>query len=90
MKKKDALELRRGDRVWFGDTRCMKDHRFRYSGLVERVTENGGVLVELLWDNEDPRPWWCRPVSDWDRPEKWTGHHHIYRHEPWTGRRLSE
>jgi hypothetical protein len=43
MKKQDALKLRRGDRR----------HRFRYSGLVERVTEDGGVLVELLWDDQD-------------------------------------
>jgi hypothetical protein len=67
----------------------MKDHRFRYSGLVEKVTPSGGVLVELLWDDQDPRPWWCRAWDDWDRPEKWTAYDHIYRVEPWTGWRLS-
>jgi hypothetical protein len=82
MDKRTALRLRRGDRVWFGDTRCMKDHRFRYSGLlVEPFSRH--------WRDSAPEP----DVSDvlfyenWQDcgPDEWIPCQWIYR-EAWLWR----
>jgi hypothetical protein len=89
MDKRSSRRLRPGDRVWYGDTRCMKDHRSRASGRVLRVTDDGGILVEVIGPGDDPRPWWARAWDDCDRREEWLGYHHIYDHEPWAGMRLT-
>jgi hypothetical protein len=67
----------------------MCDHRWQRRGIVEKVTENGGILVEVVPRDTDDRPWWVRPLKDWDRAQEWTAYDHIYRHEPWTGLRIS-
>jgi hypothetical protein len=88
MDLRSALRLRPGDLVRYGDTRCMQHHRRRGSGRVLRVSEDGGVLVEVIGPGDDARPWWARAWNDWDRAEEWVGYHHVYDHEPWTGWRL--
>jgi hypothetical protein len=85
MDKRTARRLRVGDRVWYGDTRCMKDHRRRGSGRVLRVTEDAGILVEVIGPGDDPRPWWARAWHDVEREETWIGYHHIFDHSRWTG-----
>lgn len=46
MHKREALKLKRGDRIRFGDSMWTRDcdHRWR-NGVVDRVTPAGGVLV---------------------------------------------
>jgi hypothetical protein len=89
MTKEQALKLKRGDLVHYGNCRRMCDHRWRRRGIVEKVTPAGGILVEVVPLDYDPTPWWCRPWNDCDRAEEWTAYDHIFRVEPWTGWRLS-
>jgi hypothetical protein len=88
MEKREALRLRPGDLIHYGNCRRMCDHRWQRRGTVEKVTPGGGILVEIVPRDADDRPWWVRSCNDWDRGEEWVPYDHVFRVEPWTGWRL--
>jgi hypothetical protein len=83
MTKTQALRLRPGDVVKYGSCRRMCDHRRRRQGRVEKVTENGGILVEVTPPEGDAHPWWARPWGEGlDWPEEWVPYDHVFAVEP--------
>jgi hypothetical protein len=83
MDKISALRLRPGDRIWFGDTRCMKDNRSRGRGIVMGVTPGGAIITEVIPEGEPMIPALFRKAwNDFDWEERLVPYHHVNRWEP--------
>jgi uncharacterized protein YifE (UPF0438 family) len=71
MNKRDALRLRPGDHVLFGPSaRVAESLGSIEEGEVERVTENGGILVRVMRGHGVARTY---------DPPTWIPYHHVIR-----------
>jgi hypothetical protein len=57
MNKRDALELKRGETIVYGDSMWTVEVRRWRSGTVQFVTQRGGILVVNEWGTEEWVPY---------------------------------
>jgi hypothetical protein len=55
MNKRDALRLRPGDQVLFGLSSRTSECAERFEGEVQHVTENGGIVVCIIYGHGPSR-----------------------------------
>jgi hypothetical protein len=77
MRKADALRLKPGDFVVFGDHGRVAKWTWKGCGRVERVTPGGGVLVTIIEGVADGKTWEGRGTGAGVGERRWVPYSYI-------------